>query len=515
MGGGQVNERSPRARAHSSGGGRGSAQAARTAVTATLVQRHQQHWPASKDAEPEISRKKDASKTCSDCLADQADRQLCGRNFYAEGPGKHGTTAHSPSSFGLSKSSAGELGISNISRSAATSNVCLGGAERVEGVSDDIITSAPQLAAERDEPADEDEQVRMNLLKKNSFTCMLVGARQTGKRSIVKCFVKLLNEFKLALDEYRKEKMLTKLIDCSERLQALSSQREEIRLQAMSDQQLDRRSSSYEQGGKNWQRARGNSWLSGSPVDRWLRLPNIGAIGDSKRRLNSMVASRPQLLISGSDPNQQRRHTTIEHESLIQHTQSPFKTTHDGFLRVDNVPNKLNSSCNKSDFNIDYQDNSRSRDSMELRLNVPSASRSSQEVDERRVSARDLSGTFKPDTRSEVGARRLMQFLSPSPPIADNNNHQMVSPRSRIQSIQVNGRRKPILSLKELNKRRVRIKFNTRRQLSDKITRLIASEQNNSDKNNENVQPVSEKNNCLVEFDLPDSFMVVYSVNDR
>lgn len=410
---------------------------------------------------------------------------------------------------------------------------------------------------------DEDEKLKMSLLKKSSFCCMLVGARQTGKKSIVKCFVKLLNEFKLALEEYRKEKMLTRLMDCSERLQALSDEQEErLRLQALSDQQLNRRPSSYDDhhhhhhGNKTWQRARGNSWLSGSPIDRWLRLPSISAADGAKRRLNSLVAGAsghlPALLVSGSDALNQakRRHTTVEHaeclKDLKQNQSDPFKSSQDGFLSVgDALKNKLHSSCNKSDFNIDYYQETNEKQSIEMQplsLNVPSTSLSnqSQRFAQRAGSTRDLADgvsttTYKPDSSSEaLATKRSMQFLSPSPPNTaessscnTNNQQQMImmmaSPhRTRTQSIQA--RRKPILSLKELNKRRIRIKFRSRRQVSDKyITSsqqpptTTTSQKNNPPDKNKNSQLASEeeKLNCFIEFNLPDLFMVVYSVNDR
>ena len=63
----------------------------------------------------------------------------------------------------------------------------------------------------------------MGLLRKRAFSCTILGGRQTGKRTIVKCFVKLSNEFKLAANEYKKEQMLSKLVECSERLQELAS----------------------------------------------------------------------------------------------------------------------------------------------------------------------------------------------------------------------------------------------------------------------------------------------------
>lgn len=373
---------------------------------------------------------------------------------------------------------------------------------------------------EAEEEEDEDERLTMDLLKKGSFTCMLVGARQSGKRSIVKCFVKLLNEFKLALDEYRKEKMFAKLMDCSERLQALSDQQEErLRLQAISDQQLDRRLSGFEQV-RNWQRARGNSWLIGSPrVDRWFKLSSMSG-GGAKRRLNSMVASNQSahLFVPGSEPaSQQRRHTTIEHDSLIAQQQHNFKTSQDRFLTVANEPNKL-SPCNKSDFNIDYQgaSGSRSRESIamqQLQLQVPSKSLPSQEV-ERRSSTRTSTGTLRPSATGDT--RRSMQFLvSPSSP---DNDQSGAGLRPRNQSIQVNGKRVPMLSLKELNKRRIRIKFKTRRQLSDKYqTILNSNNQDNSEDKSNKLSYEREKNNpkSVIAPDLPDSFMVVYSVNDR
>lgn len=149
----------------------------------------------------------------------------------------------------------------------------------------------------RKQPNEMDQKVPLGQVSRDFFSCMLLGARQSGKRTIVKCFVKLLNEFKLAADEYKKEKMLAKLIDCSEKLQDIANQHQD----SASDPAC------HSSANQTESRRRLNSWLGTNTVNKLLKLPHLS----SKRRLNSMV---PNMNVT-SDNDQsthQRRHTAID-----------------------------------------------------------------------------------------------------------------------------------------------------------------------------------------------------------
>jgi hypothetical protein len=234
------------------------------------------------------------------------------------------------------------------------------------------------------------------VLRKNSFACTILGARQTGKRSIVICFVKLLNEFKLAADEYKKEKMLTKLVKCSEKLQELASRKEQ-ELEEEEEQQRRQRQR---------RTSRLNSWLPrGDTVKNLLNLSPV-----SKKRLHSVAgplltagfrkqsdaarqphsggaSARDRLACAAADAvtngdqqqqqQKQRRHTTIEPPSfrlmgqvrrksrvseneLIVARDTTKSTTTGQFLDVNTAPlhqrsNLLSIHHNKSDSNINYQ----------------------------------------------------------------------------------------------------------------------------------------------------------------
>lgn len=469
-----------------------------------------------------------------------------------------------------------------------------------------------------------EQQCIMRMLKKNSFTCMLVGSRQSGKRSIVKCFVKLLNEFRLAVKEYRREKMLTRLMDCSERLQELQEQQEE-----QQQHQLDRRTSTASQ---MFTRSRINSWLAGSGS-------GSGSAGapNNKQRLNSVAATpihhyqqqqRNKQMGLQSTPDkhnkqQHRRHTAIEQvtSSYINTTNpttlppteqrssstcvnssnqpptsasanpgevsspsSPLKqqqqqqlslaesqksTTGRQFLQVESTQATTTSSnrfnaLNKSDFDISYDNNQdkinnnnnnnrssgnsinangniNNSHSFSTQLQVPQLVASTPNT---RQSISFLTRDRSDLMNSSSSLRRSTQLLSPTSNSAvdlgqnacssahnnrpnNSKNNYPRQTRSRNQSVQIigGGRRRPMLSLKELNKRRIRIRFRTRRQLNERYLTYNLAGVAKSDKtleaefSSKKESTIAKNNNetaaSRVSDGLPDSFMVVYSINDR
>lgn len=247
----------------------------------------------------------------------------------------------------------------------------------------------------------------LDMLRKNSFGCTILGGQQTGKRTIVICFVKLLNEFKLAAEEYKKEKMLAKLVECSDRLQEITSRREE---QEQQRQQLTEQGEHLQQHQRRTSRL--NSWLPGG--ERVKSLLNLSPGG--KSRLNSVVnlwghqqhspagkspaassGEQHQMIVltpvgadklsagdetaaaaaaaaglnsKGSSPmvvSQQRRHTTIEppafqfpgEESPLRLAASSRMSNSSRYLDVGAPGNLLAFGGNKSDSNINYRTSTR------------------------------------------------------------------------------------------------------------------------------------------------------------
>lgn len=313
--------------------------------------------------------------------------------------------------------------------------------------------SEPEADFDSNSNSDDTQKELMELLKKSSFTCLLIGARQSGKRTIVKCFVKLLNEFMLAVDEYRKERSLAKLIDCTDRLQ-----QQQLELEMLANEPNRRISV---------QRSRVNSWLGGA--NKLLNLP--AHLGSSKRRLNSMC---PPVRLHELAPFE-RRHTAIDSSFRLHANDHP---TGSALLRPDSSlsqSRRLNSAYNKSDYDISYshshsQSANSNPDSSSNHLQVPSV----------------CSPQTSPVSQSRRSMRASTQ-LSGSASVR----------QQRLQSMQLqSARTRPLISLKELNKRRVKVKFKTRRQLNDSY-----------------LNPQAHADQTAL--DPPDSFLVIYSINDR
>lgn len=406
---------------------------------------------------------------------------------------------------------------------------------------DDVKISHPKSDEHNDEfvNIEEDNQRALFLLRKNSFNCTLVGARQTGKRTIVKCFVKLLNEFKLAADEYKKEKMLSKLVECSERLQELTSQQE----QAAEDAGAMERTCG---------RSRLNSWLGGATMNKLLNLSP-----KSKRRLNSVVGlwspgAREGAPSGAGGQQQQRRHTTIEPPSVqgpgptatrsapgASHASGADQTSGAaGSSRYLNVYDSrqathLVSCCNKSDTNVNYTVNQPTTTTTSVRqtrqsqddgvtthqLKVPAFD----SVQLRKHS--DPLGSFGPS--SPTTASGSQQHLAAASRAARRHTsanfvsaneepaQQQASPiaRARKQSVALSRRRqRMLLSLKELNRRRCGIKFKTRRQISQSCLEQLKRPVVDGIRRRAST---TNGRSSLMQADLPDSFLVVYSINDR
>lgn len=350
------------------------------------------------------------------------------------------------------------------------------------------------------------EQHALELLRKSSFTCMVIGARQTGKRTIVKCFVKLLNEFKLAAEEYRKEKMLNKLVGFSERLQELQQQRQE----SLEDHQ--------QQQERAGQRSRLNSWLGSNTVNKLLNLP----IPAHKQRLHSVSGLNPARDLSPE--TQPRRNTAIDTRfrssfqaqttSLEDQTiGSANETSNDSrrFLDVERA-NRLTSCTNKSDSNVNYTTTSRNtNDSNQLRVPTPS-SRSNLRKGSDFSSLRGSVFLNEPteDSTTTVGGCAADDSTTTSTNrLTGESRSRLLSTgsisRAKRQSILTMSKRKrrAKLSLKEMNRRRCRVIFKTRRIISDNFSRILCPEEE------------SEETDLYAQRTLPDAFLVVYSINDR
>lgn len=360
------------------------------------------------------------------------------------------------------------------------------------------------------------EQHALELLRKSSFTCMVIGARQTGKRTIVKCFVKLLNEFKLAAAEYKKEKMLTKLVGFSERLQEIQQQRQE---------------SIDEQERQSGQRSRLNSWLGGTTVNRLLNL----TVPANKQRLHSVSGLSPNHNLSSESQQQPRRHTAIEagryrasfqaqppgsleDQSMVHDKKTdvnPKRVLKDDdskrFLNVERA-NRLTSCSNKSDTHVNYA------------ATTTTISASQNNLDTNQLKVPDLNCHPSLRKSSDFSSLRGSVFLNEPDPDTGNamngSNLTINQPtgcsgprlstasayaRPKHQSILAMGRRRrrAKLSLKEMNRRRCRVLFKTRRIISDKFARILCPEED------------SEEADLYAQRSLPDAFIVVYSINDR
>lgn len=419
---------------------------------------------------------------------------------------------------------------------------------------------------EEDDEDEKDEEETLRLLEKSCFVCSLVGSRQTGKRTIVKCFVKLLNEFKLVAGEYKKEKILTKLMDCAERIQKLQSEQEEQQ-QQQQQQQLQRttNSNSSDIGYDQDRSARKRSisqWISGGAVNRLLNLPSV--VGSNKRRVNSMIPQNRPIELDEKGPYE-RRHTTIEPPRFLIHRSSRPDVTdsslniyesdqqHRSSCNINNeegdecqesnqrddmskflcdkqtsesssskhhesnnestkyltVSTSLKARCNKSDTNINY-----ANESYDLRMSISNENESSKNLQNKTNEDRErASDSYSSDDRVSMEADDRNNkdckgsVLSPSSSsLMQNLNEQQRSIRSRKDSIKLINearlqRNKPFLSLKELNRRRIRIKFKTRRRLNEAY---FGDHKSSAD---------HHRGSRRVEY--PDSFMIVYSINDR
>lgn len=412
------------------------------------------------------------------------------------------------------------------------------------------------------------------LLAKNSFTCLLIGSRQTGKRTIVKCFVKLVNEFRLAAEEYRKEKILTKLMDCSERLQALAKQQDELEQQ---EQERERHQTLMGTSNHPRRQSRLNSWLGGK------LLPAAG----NKLRLHSLVptSTTPTSFLSAASAQpadqqrQHRRHTAIEPVAGFnlcggganrpRASLAPQMLTRDGIGRHSTkerrrpteflVPDSgaRLSCCNKSDFNINYLDtamesqpaSSQQEYIVMSQLQVPSSgSRCAGQLQSTQFLNTSTSSLCKPaggdnqlpsssssspmaarasqshsptricinanDDEMNDAARRRRSSANPHPPQRISTHHPSRQPTPGQQA------RQTTVSLKEINRRRIRVRFSTRRQLSDKLVSYLSNKTtttnpNHPADNNNNNDSSESENNPHTKLALPDSIMVVYSVNDR
>lgn len=409
-----------------------------------------------------------------------------------------------------------------------------------------------------DSGADRLRERNLNLLNKKSFNCMLLGSRRTGKRTIVKCFIKLLNEFKLAVDEYRKEKVLNKLLDCSEQLQELELKRQEqleaIKLAAQQTTDHQSQNQDRKQSGRlqSINRLRLNSWLGNvESFNKMLSSKNV------KRRIHSFVGtttnepatnSTVECAAARQDPSKQRRHTAIESTDFQFKVESEENDDCDNEKTYDDDRHKFRSSsghllgeelnlynsasqasgCNKSDFNINYnadnQDNCEAANEtlgeqeMTHKLEVPDkfdwpARRQSENnhkaplplVGPRRSLGNYVMPTGQAQQQPEVRhynyrdrAPRTSQSFRKSTQLITGDDGSLIRDEFRRKSVQLKRSLKPILSLKEINKRLVRVKFKTRRQLNE--TKYL----------NQNQAP---NDNWTAE--MPDMFIVVYSINDR
>lgn len=374
------------------------------------------------------------------------------------------------------------------------------------------------------------ESRAIELLAKDCFTCTLVGDRQSGKRTIVKCFIKLLNEFKLAAEEYRREKMLAKLMDCSERLQTLkvaSENQLQLEREKEKEQQQHRHHHRHDAlARKGSPRVRVNSWIAEgkSVANKLLNLPS--SIGATKRRLNSMVVNYGDRLETPElyHNDRQRRHTAAIdrfEQFEAQANESPEESATANSSRAhthlklnkpaygsgsisDNSGSYENSicssgdssesdklvamrqaPCNKSDFNINY-----SFDDAHV------------DVSSRALESPVIAQLAVPDivpTRPRSSSERLIRADSRS--VSPNNYHNRADGGADVglptEPEAKRTRQGLRIGFKELNKRRVKVRFSTRRQLSDKYL----------------VEELDDKTSVEVQF--PDCFIVVYAINDR
>lgn len=485
----------------------------------------------------------------------------------------------------------------------------------------------------------------ISMLRRNSFNCTVLGARQTGKRTIVICFVKLLNEFKLAADEYKKEKMLSKLVECSERLQEITSKQEEQEQQLLDEQKR------LEQQPRQRRTSRLNSWLPGG--ERVKNLLNLAPAG--KRRLHSVanlwhnqqsssnIDNEQQQMVTLSVTEDGQKHTTIKEKHFVGQNRRRYTTTEhlssvehrsrsrdnsksfvsSKFLNVDinhREPTNLITSINKSDTNINYRTSDRiTISSNELRnfnsqvggenqapcttahqLQVPcldstalrkhsdpTTFRGRQSCSSNILAQRDRapscvpsilttrqsrpsSGSvflttstgedndnnnnnennnsnnndhdknsadrtnspsqirkrLQPETDQYAGLRqrRCNSRAAFDTPIDDSCGRQTtrssIIRRPRRQSIRMScGSKRILLSLKDLNRRKFAIKFNTRRQLSDTYLEQLRACKNSRLINGKEPSRKDARRSLLLQLArstaLPDAFLVVYSINDR
>lgn len=378
----------------------------------------------------------------------------------------------------------------------------------------------------------------LRLLRKSSFTCTLLGARQTGKRTIVKCFVKLLNEFKLAADEYKKEKLLTKLVECSERLHQLQAE-------VGADGQVS--SEGPEGPERRWGRtARLNSWLGMNK----LRL-NLSPGG--KRRLHSVVGLWAPKEATDQQQQQQRRHTTFEPSlgptattSFInqQQQQQQRASGPRRFLGVQDARSAMLSCSNKSDSNLNYSVLATSEpqppppppppvasSSQQLCIHVPDAAqltkRQSQSPGEPLLRATDRKPMNVPPQAAWRRHTNALVSISAAgtdrrPPTSTTGGRGRPAARKQSTAAALTKRRqRQLLSLKELNRRRCGIKFRTRRQISEscleQLKRPVIDEiRRRASSLAPQEGPVESSSFASpAQLELPDAFLVVYSINDR
>jgi len=462
--------------------------------------------------------------------------------------------------------------------------------------------------AEPQRKAEEAASCRHELqLKKAAFNCMLLGTRQTGKKTLVKCFVKLLDEFKLASDEFKREKMLSKLVECSERIHELAKQqqlreeqlaRAELAHQKSASRRRRRRSSAGEdceeagselREGRRGRRAsrllqtmhrrrsRLNSWFGERVGTRLLNLSPSSA-----RRLQTLVGSslRARTDTRSSSPDAQtetpaerptvagaqlapevdaaqrcrRRHTTIEApmespgSSLAARAEGAtgneerrqlgssrrldvgeLAETRAGQSQGLRQPAARRSQLcvvadmgrNKSDTNINYLGSH----------NCPSTPTSDWPGREQQAAVarlhpvdREVQRDSQPAECLELPAgRRRSSIVGGRRQVAvearrkSSLGQPLAAACRRRQSFGVarigRRRRKLLLSLKELNRRKWAVKFNIRRQLSDRMQQQLAQQMgDHSTCGQETPEPLGDS---LMQSRMPDAFLVVYSINDR
>ena len=412
-------------------------------------------------------------------------------------------------------------------------------------------------------------------LRRNSFNCMLVGSRQTGKRTIVECFVKLLAEFQLASSEFKREKMLSKLVECSGRIQELAERQQQAEQQAELEQE-ERESRARRRrlsgiGGhaafRSRRRSRLNSWLG----EHGSRLLNLSP--SSRRRLHSLVGGggggsceRRDEQLSGDDQALASRSAgatspavRLELEAQEQNEQIQPCPTNAGPL----VPQIISSnssqvtltghesgeperhhtgyghllaSCgNKSDTNINYlsgaglgatvadtqnrwwhqaaslqvpgEQSSSNNNNNINQLGMPTKNLRAASVQINRATGSELNKRLRRATDAQ--AHRQAQLVL---------QQEQLRRRRRSVVVALRRKRKRLLNLKQLNRRKWAVRFNTRRQLSDNLLSSLSTNHLLAEQPSQQQQPPRQPNSGAAHqwsaAELPDAFLVVYSIND-